>query len=79
MNLFKKIIFALLIVANCYVLYASIGFYVMGSSAPKLIGNTKAMFMGNYVLSIVFGVGFIILSVIITLLGINIFKTKKSR
>lgn len=75
--MFKKIIFGLLILINTYFLYGAIGFSVMGANCPKLIGDTSAIFMGNYVLAFVFGIAFVVATIIIILLGINIFKKKK--
>ena len=77
--MFKKIIFAVLCLVSLYLLYATIGFAIMGATAPKLYGDVHAVFMGNYILAIVFGIAFIIDLIVIILLGINMFKPKTKK
>ncbi len=77
--MFKKILFIILCFADLYLAYATIGFTIMGATAPKLYGEPHAFFMGNYVLSIVFGIAFIVDTLVVILMAINMFNLKKKK
>lgn len=75
--MFKKIIYALLCILDVYFCWSAIGFTITGASVPTIIGDKKAVFMGNYILSITFGVLFIILTTLLIIFGIRLFRKRK--
>lgn len=75
--MFKKILFGLLCLIDTYTIYSTIGYGIMGNNSPTLYGNTSSIFMGNYILCIVFGVLSLILTTLIILFTVRFFKHKK--
>lgn len=60
----RKIIYysiiSVLSLLSLYFLYLTIGYCVLGSQAPSLIGNITAHFMGMYLMAITFGCALLI-------------------
>lgn len=77
MKVFRKILYALLCVANVYFAYSWIGYLVLGIKHPTIYGETNTNFMGMYIMSITFFVLFAVLSTILLIWGIKYIKSRK--
>ena len=75
--MFKKILYILLCIVDLYLCWSAIGFTITGAASPNLIGDIKAVFMGNYILAITFGILFVILTTLLVVFGIKHIKNKK--
>ncbi len=71
-------IYGVLILIDLFLLYSTIGYYVLGATTPKIYGETTTTFMGMYIMSITFGVCFFVLTLCIVVSLIILRKKKKS-
>jgi len=76
MQVFKKIIVAILCLIDSYFLYATIGYLVLGIQTPRILGGVPTTFMGMYMMSITFFCLFAVLTTIVIILTIKYFKNK---
>ena len=75
----KIIITSVLSLADAYVLYSTIGYLVLAIKTPKIYGSPNTTFMGMYIMSITFGIGFLVLTGLIVFLAIKLFGRKKNK
>ena len=54
MSVYKKIILGVLLAIDAYLLYATIGYLVLGIQTPKILGGEPTTFMGMYMMSMTF-------------------------
>ncbi|MBQ7307304.1 MAG: hypothetical protein IJW82_02145 [Clostridia bacterium] len=73
---FKFFLVSVFVLFLCFFTYETIGYFFMGYNSPRIYGDTKSMFLGNYFLAIVYGL-LSILSIVVIL--ILIFKIKKKK
>lgn len=71
--MFKKILIICFSVLSAFLLYQAIGYLVLGAKSPVLYNGVYAHFMGMYIMSITYGVFFLISTIILLLI---IFKMK---
>ena len=76
MSVYKKIILVILLIIDAYLLYATIGYLVLGIQTPKILGGVNTTFMGMYMMSMTFGVIFIVTTLILVFLWIRFVKKK---
>lgn len=79
MKKFKIILVSLLSVVDLYFLYSTIGYLILGIQTPKILGDRQTTFMGMYMMSITFGVLFVLLTITIIILCIKFFKSKQDK
>ena len=75
--MFRKITFIILLIIDIYLIYSAIGYAIMGNNCPEIVGEQKSIFMGNYIMSIIFGSKGIMLTIVLIILGIKTYKKKK--
>lgn len=73
----KIIITSVLSLIDAYVLYSTIGYLILAIKTPKIYGLPNTTFMGMYIMSITFGIGFLVLTGLIVFLSIKFFGRKK--
>lgn len=73
----KIIITSVLSLIDAYVLYSTIGYLILAIKTPKIYGLPNTTFMGMYIMSITFGIGFLVLTGLIVFLAIKFFGRKK--
>jgi hypothetical protein len=71
MLIFKRIIFVLICILDCYLLYSTIGYLILGIQTPKILGGVPTTFMGMYMMSMTFFGLFAVLTTIIVFLWIR--------
>ncbi len=71
-------LYSVLILIDLWLLYSTIGYYILGNNTPKIYGETTTNFMGMYIMSITFGVCFFVLTLCIVVSLIILRKKKKS-
>lgn len=76
MKAFKITILVLLSLIDIYCIYSTIGYLFLGINTPKLIGESNTVFVGQYIMSIVFLFITLIISFLILLLAIKLRKNK---
>lgn len=76
-KIIKIIIISLLSAIDIYLLYATIGYLILGKQAPTIVGVENTRFMGMYLMSITYFCIFAVLTTAIILLSIFFFKKKK--
>ena len=76
MSVYKKIILVIILIIDAYLLYATIGYLVLGIQTPKILGGVNTTFMGMYMMSMTFGVIFIVTTLILVFLWIRFVKKK---
>ena len=77
MKKLKIIIITLLNCINIYLLYSTVGYLILAIKTPKIYGLPNTTFMGMYIMSITFGIGFLVLTGLIVFLAIKFFGRKK--
>ena len=75
----KIIITSILSLVDAYVLYSTIGYLILAIKTPKIYGSPNTTFMGMYIMSITFGIGFLVLTGLIVFLAVKFFVHKKSK
>ena len=73
----KYLIYGFLFLLDLWFLYSTIGYFILGYNTPKIYGETNTIFMGMYILSITFGVCFLVLTLSIAISLIIIRKKRK--
>ena len=73
----KIITIVILSLIDMYLAYGTIGYYILGTQAPKIVGVESTKFMGMYLMSFTYGSIFLVLTIVIVVLGIKFFKQKK--
>jgi len=77
MKIFRIVILSILSIVDLYSLYAIIGYILWGLDTPKLVGNPGTIFTGMYIMSITFGLIFIVATILIVIISIRLRKSKK--
>ena len=75
----KIILIVLLILIDAYLLYGTIGYYILGVKSPKIVGVENTTFMGMYMMSFTYCGIFLVLTFVIILLSYKFFHKKKSK
>lgn len=76
MKAFKITMLVLLSLIDIYTIYSTIGYFILGLNTPRLIGDSNTIFVGQYIMSIVFLFITLIISFLILLLAIKLRKNK---
>ena len=77
MPVYKKIILAVLMLIDLYLLYSTIGYLVLGIQTPKILGGVPTTFMGMYIMSMTFFALFAVMTIVIVFLWIRFAKKSK--
>ncbi len=72
----KYAIYSILTLIDIWLLYSTIGYFLLGYNTPKIYGETTTVFMGMYILSITFGICFFVLSLSIV---VSLFVLRKKK
>lgn len=75
MKIFKIISLVLISIVNCYCLYCTVGYLLLGINTPKLLGNSTTYFTGSYIMSIMY----FVFTIILTIITIFIIKSLKRK
>ncbi len=79
MKVIKRILFWVLAVVDIYLLYAWVGYLVLGLDHPTIYGAENTTFTGMYMMSITFFVCFLVVTTILIVAMVKYFKNRKSR
>lgn len=77
MKAFRIVMLVCLSVLDAYCLYATIGYLIIGIQTPKIIGNTSTIFMGMYIMSILYFCFALIATILIIVIARKLKRTKK--
>ena len=77
MKVIKRILFWALALTDIYLLYAWVGYLVLGLDLPKLYGVENTTFTGMYMMSITFFVCFAVVTTILIISMVKYFRNRK--
>lgn len=77
MKVIKRILFWALALTDIYLLYAWVGYLVLGLDHPKIYGVENTTFTGMYMMSITFFVCFAVVTTILIISMVKYFRNRK--
>lgn len=77
MKVIKRVLFWTLAGLDAYLLYAWVGYLVLGLEHPTIYGAENTTFTGMYMMSITFFVCFAVVTTILIIAMVKFFKNRK--
>lgn len=70
---------SLLSIVDAYSLYAVVGYIILGTQTPKLVGNTTTVFTGMYIMAITFFLIALVCTILIIVIAKKLKKSKANK